>query len=198
MRFKVPSAPAKPIVVDAERGAIVKVLVPEILAPRLIASVVIDSALPSMRILPLAPVTTEPAVMAVVLKIFVPPTAPLIVTVPEPAFTVKVLAVLVALLTVESKITSALLAVSVVLVPMVKAPLYVCEPEVVIALVLIVVAPLMERFFAVPVRTTVSESALPNTALPVILSPWAPETVPLKVAVLTVRVALFPRETLFA
>ncbi|BEI37597.1 hypothetical protein PHIN7_13210 [Polynucleobacter sp. HIN7] len=118
-----PVAPAKPIVVVAVRGAIVKVLVPDIFAPILIASVVIDRALPSIRMLPLAPVTTEPAVIAVVLKIFVPPTAPFMLTVPEPASTVKVLAVLVALLTVELKVISALLAVSVVLVPMVRAPL---------------------------------------------------------------------------
>ena len=83
-RLMLPVAPAKPIVVEAVRGAITKVLVPEILAPTLIASVVTESALTPIAMEPLTPVTTEPAVMAVIPRGFTPPTAPLKVVVAEP------------------------------------------------------------------------------------------------------------------
>jgi hypothetical protein len=56
-RFKVPEAPARPIVVDAVLGAMVKVLVPLIAPPMLMASVV------RVRLLLLAE-TVEPVVIS--------------------------------------------------------------------------------------------------------------------------------------
>ena len=61
-----------------------KVLVPETLAPKEIALVVMDKALPSILIEPPLPVTTEPAVTVVAPKTLSAPTAPLKVVVAEP------------------------------------------------------------------------------------------------------------------
>ena len=83
-RFKVPEAPARPIVVDAVLGAMIKVLVPEMLVPMEIASVVIDQVLAPIAIVPPLPVTREPAVTEVAPNTLPPPTAPLKVVVAEP------------------------------------------------------------------------------------------------------------------
>ncbi|CAM3801178.1 hypothetical protein POBR111598_10415 [Polynucleobacter brandtiae] len=64
------------------------------------------------------------------------------------------------------------------------------------ALVLIAVVPEMERFLLLPVRVTVSLVPLPKTALPVMAKLEAPATVPLKLAVLAVKVASAPKVTL--
>ena len=68
----------KPIVVVAVFGAIVKVDVPEILAPTSIAFVVIESALAPMVIVPLAPMLTVFALRLVAPRKLLLPTAPLI------------------------------------------------------------------------------------------------------------------------
>ncbi|CAM3792589.1 hypothetical protein POBR111598_09915 [Polynucleobacter brandtiae] len=95
-RFKVPAAPAKPMVAEVVFGAIVRVLEPETLAPKLIESVVIANALAPIVIVPPAPVTTEPAVMAVAPRTFTAPTAPFRVVLAEPELIVSVGVVAVA------------------------------------------------------------------------------------------------------
>ena len=95
------------MVVVAVFGAIVRVELPEIDAPRVIASVLIVNALAPIAIEPTAPVVKAPAVIVVAPKTVVeaPPTTPFKVTVPLPALMESVLAVLLLLFKVPLKVT---------------------------------------------------------------------------------------------
>ena len=109
--------------VAAVFGAIVSVELPEIAAPRAIASVLMVNALAPMAIVPEAPVVKAAAVIVVAPSTLVPPTAPFIVTVPVPAVIVKARAVLDELLRLLLKVTLLLVVVSVVALAKVTAPL---------------------------------------------------------------------------
>ena len=93
VRCRVPVAEVpSPIVVLTVFGAIVKVDVPEILAPTSIALVVIESALAPITMVPLAPILTVFALRLVAPSTLLPPTAPLIAMVAVPASIPTVLA----------------------------------------------------------------------------------------------------------
>ena len=127
------------------------------------------SVMPPTSVVRLAAATPPPNVVVPVLfmvrspRACVPPTGSLNVTAPLPALIVNALVSPVAELTLLLNKTGLLSAVSVVPVPIVTAPVQVCEPEVVRVSVLIVDVPLTS---SVVRPVTVSAGSLPNTASP--------------------------------
>ena len=153
----------KPMVVVTVFGAIVRVELPEIAAPIVIASVLIVKALAPIAIEPDAPVVKVPAVIVVAPKtvLELPPTTPFMATVPLPALMESVLAVLLLLFNVPLNVTLLSDVANAVFAVRVTASLYNWVPVVVILAPMLVV-PDTERLVT-PVTAPLT-TALPVTA----------------------------------